>query len=506
MERSRATVYFVSVALLAAGLGLMLYKVATLGFPLLPGESRIVWTLESKITFKTTGQPVEARLSLPPALAGWEILDEYFASSGLAFGTEEHDEHRIARWTRKELNTAPVLYYKVQIVRTADQPLKALPVVPPHEPMLDSDMATAMARFREKVDLQSANSAHFVTLLLQELAADEPDQEAAYLLSEHIDNRIDLMLDVLALQGIPSHRLRGVFLEDGRRRQTVSELIEAHTHKGWQVFDPATAQAGLPDNFFIWVRGDGPLLDVMGGLDSRLQFAMVRNSLPLKTVLAMEQQSDLFPLLDFSIYRLPVEHQGVFKSILLIPVGALVVVLLRVLVGLSSAGTFMPILIALAFIQTTLFLGLVMFLVVVSAGLWIRFYLSHLNLLLVPRISAVIIVVVLLMAAMSVISYRLGMEQALIVTLFPTIILSWTIERMSILWEEQGPREVLIQGSGSLIVAVVAYLTMTNPYVAHISFNFPEVLLALLAIILLIGQYRGYRLTELYRFRYLKDI
>lgn len=506
MERSRATVYFVAAVLILIGLGIMLYKVLAQGFPLLPGELRAVWTLESKITFKSGGKPVEARLTLPEANSGWEILDEYFASSGLAFSTQRTENQRYALWTRKELNTEAVLYYKLQISRASQQSLPTLPVTPPAAPLLESDVRTAMLRFGQKLDLQSANISTFVSLLIETLAQDEPDQEAAYLLSERADNAVDLILDMLALKGVSAHRVRGVFLEDGRRRQTVSELIEVYTERGWLIINPQTGQIGLPKNYFIWVRGNLPLLDVTGGRDSKLEFAMVRNSLPVKTVMAMEQQGDKFPLLDFSIYRLPVEHQGVFKTILLIPIGAFVVVLMRILVGLPTSGTFMPILIALAFIQTTLVVGLVMFLIVVAAGLWIRSYLTHLNLLLVPRISAVIIVVVLLMAGMSVLSYRLGMDQALAVTLFPTIILSWTIERMSVLWEEQGAREVLIQGSGSLSVAVISYLTMTNAYVAHISFNFPEFLLALLGVILLIGQYRGYRLAELYRFRYLKQL
>jgi hypothetical protein len=123
------------------------------------------------------------------------------------------------------------------------------------------------------------------------------------------------------------------------------------------------------------------------------------------------------------------------------------------------------------------------------------------NLLLVSRISAVIIVVIFLMAALAILSYKAGVDQALTVTFFPTIILAWTIERMSILWEEQGAHEVLIQGGGSLLVAVIAYLVMSNRLVVHLTFNFPELTLSLLAIIMLLGKYTGYRLSELYRFR-----
>ena len=72
---------------------------------------------------------------------------------------------------------------------------------------------------------------------------------------------------------------------------------------------------------------------------------------------------------------------------------------------------------------------------------------------------------------------------------------------MSILWEEEGPHEVLVQGGGSLLVAVLAYLAMSNRLVSHLTFNFPELTLSLLGIILLLGKYTGYRLSELYRFR-----
>ena len=96
-------------------------------------------------------------------------------------------------------------------------------------------------------------------------------------------------------------------------------------------------------------------------------------------------------------------------------------------------------------------------------------------------------------------------DQVLSVTYFPTIILAWTIERMSILWEEEGGHEVLVQGSGSLLVAVLAYLAMSSRLVSHLTFNFPELTLSLLGLILLLGKYTGYRLSELYRFRNLGD-
>ncbi len=85
------------------------------------------------------------------------------------------------------------------------------------------------------------------------------------------------------------------------------------------------------------------------------------------------------------------------------------------------------------------------------------------------------------------------------------IILSWTIERMSILWEEEGAKEVMLQGGGSLFTAVLVYLGMTNLFIQHLTFNFYWFAACNLATILLLGNYTGYRLTELRRFKPLAE-
>ncbi|AQA18388.1 hypothetical protein BST95_09215 [Halioglobus japonicus] len=504
MLSTRVRIELVAATLILVGVGLMVYKVFFLGFPLLPGEYRDVWTIESKISFRPGDGPVEADLTLPSELAGWVVLDEHFASSGFGF-TVTQDETRRATWTRSELAEPATLYYKLQAYRQNPRELEQRDVPALAVPLLTADQRAAMLRLIEVLEAKSSDRTSFTQLLIRALDSRTTDPDGRFLLSTWDEDSGDVLLLTLALAEIPATALRGVRLEDGRRRQTLSTLLEIHDGERWQVFDPRTGQAGLPEDFFIWQRSEDAVLNVSGARNSRLEFALVSNSLPSRSVLAMEQRSGRYALLDFSIYALPVEQQGVFKGLLLIPVAALVVVIMRLLVGVKTSGTFMPILIAIAFIQTTLLLGLAIFLGLVAAGLWIRGWLSHMNLLLVSRISAVVIVVIFLMSALALTSYRLGLDQVLSVTFFPVIILAWTIERMSILWEEEGPHEVLVQGSGSLLVATLAYLAMSNRLASHLTFNFPELTLTLLGLILLLGKYTGYRLTELYRFRAMGD-
>jgi hypothetical protein len=117
----------------------------------------------------------------------------------------------------------------------------------------------------------------------------------------------------------------------------------------------------------------------------------------------------------------------------------------------------------------------------------------------------VIITVILIISVFTIVAFNIGLVEGLSITFFPMIILSWTIERMSILWEEEGAKEVMLQGGGSLLTAVLVYLAMTNPYIQHLTFNFIGVQLIILALILMLGNYTGYRLTELRRFKPLAE-
>ncbi len=58
---------------------------------------------------------------------------------------------------------------------------------------------------------------------------------------------------------------------------------------------------------------------------------------------------------------------------------------------------------------------------------------------------------------------------------------------------------------GSLAGAVPAYYILTSEYIEHIAIVFPELLLIVLAIVLLLGRYTGYKLTEFVRFKVLAN-
>jgi 7 transmembrane helices usually fused to an inactive transglutaminase/Inactive transglutaminase fused to 7 transmembrane helices len=503
----KGQVYLVAVIFAIIGLGLTLYKTVVLHFPLLPDAERQVWSIEAKLSFRSRGEPVTVNLALPETQQQFNILDEVFASAGYGFSVQD-GEHRRAVWTRQSAEGPQTLYYKLEVTKRLDKleaPLEtsADEIYPPIFNEVEKVAANSLIESARRL---SADTGSFALHLLK-MMTEQPIAQDAQLLFEvnKGQSTAQLMIKVLAEAGISARMVRGIYLEDRLYNQRADELVEVFDGKEWLVFDPRTATQGVPENFYMWQRGGRSLLDIIGGYNSSVRFSVLKNDISAKAVALQEAESESTALVDFNIYSLPIDKQTIFKLLLLMPIGALVVVIFRVLIGLKTSGTFMPVLIALAFIQTKLLPGIAILLTLVAAGLWIRSYLSKLDLLMVSRLAAVVITVVLLMGGFSILSYKLGLEQVLTITFFPMIIIAWTIERMSILWEESGPKDVVVQGGGSLFVAVVAYLVMTNRFIEHLTYNFPEVLLMELGLILVLGQYTGYRLTELKRFRFLID-
>ena len=170
----------------------------------------------------------------------------------------------------------------------------------------------------------------------------------------------------------------------------------------------------------------------------------------------------------FSFNRLPITTQLVYQVLVTIPVGILMLVFLRQFIGLQTLGTFMPVLIGIAFRETALVNGVILFTALIALGLAVRFYLEKLKLLLVPRLATVVVFIVICMAVIAQIMANNGQRIGLSISLFPMVILTMTIERMSIAWEEYSATEAIKQGIGSLMVAAASYLVMTNTHVEYL--------------------------------------
>lgn len=506
--KSRIILWLLALALAGTGIWMTWYKHTHFGFPLTRGAQSVVWTIEAEIQFDPGNAPVMASFALPDEVPGFSVLDESFASSGYGFSISMDRGQRRAVWAKQSAEGQQSLYARLVFVREPGWRSARILVgddwpVPAQVPFLDGSALHAAEAIVQAAVARSASAETLATELARILFEPDSNQNVRMLLrsDDSREQRAEVYMGLLSRAGVPARIVRGIFLQDGRRSQTLIPMVDIFADGSWILVDPMTGELGLPEDFLVWQRGGRSMLDVEGGHNSQVRFSAMMDTRSAALVARGRAEDQSSGMLDFSIYALPIGEQNVFRYLLLVPLGALVLVVMRNIVGISTAGTFMPVLIALAFLETRLLPGILLFVIVVGLGLSIRFLLSELNLLLVPRISAVVIVVIMLMAGLSLLSIKLDLQTGLAVTFFPMIILAWTIERLSIVWEEEGSREAMLQGGGSLLVAVLAYLVMMSSQLRHLIFTFPELLLVILAIVLLIGKYTGYRLSELWRFR-----
>ena len=497
-------IYVLAICLTVIGLGLFLYKALILDFPLVPETKSYIWNIEARVTFMAQNEPVKVSLFIPDKPQKFAILNENFVSRGYGLSTVREGGNRKVVWSIRKDKGVQSLYYRAS-VRRVDRKEKTGSPTPPETESPEFQGAalaaaqTIISELREK----SADLDTLVAQLVKRLNNPKPDDEVSALLDKQALplKKMDLAVKLLSYAGIPARTVHGIRIEEGRRDSPIIHWLEVYDEKEWKSYDPNTGEVSLPRDYLAWWRGKDSMVKLKGGGDLKVTLSVTHNlEEAIQAAIGLGKIKRRL-LLEYSLFTLPIRTQAVYHILLLVPIGAFILVILRNVVGIQTFGTFMPVLIGLAFRETELVWGLFMFSLLVGLGLGIRLYFEHLKLLVVPRLASVLILVVLLMAAISVLTHKLGLERGLSVALFPMVILTMTIERMSIVWEEQGPPEALKQGLGSLLVATIAYLVMTIKYVDHLIFVFPELILVLLAGTILLGRYSGYRLLELYRFK-----
>lgn len=498
---SRGLFYFVTAILFLAGILLIGYQRVTFDIPFVPSDERQIWTVEARVEFEPKDNAAtEVVLALPAVQPGFTQLEQTTASLGYGVNYVKKDGSNFVEWTKRNPQGLQIVYYRADILVDKSATASSMIVPALVQSTEPEPYATAMAEIARVATSRSSGPYSFATQVIHEL--NQESELTSLLFSKY--KRSELLTNILQVGKVHARTVGVLELKDGRRNQKLHNYVAVFNGSEYKIFNPTTGKTGLEQDQMIWNDNGNSLLDILGGHNALVRFTTINH--PVSAVEAGERKANIDiaageELVPFSLSALPLDEQSLFKGLLLLPIGVVIVVFLRVIVGIKTSGTFMPVLIAMSFLETSLWFGLIGFVSIVGVGLIVRSWLSRLNLLLVARISAVIITVIGLIGFISFFTFKIGLTEGVKITFFPMIILSWTIERMSILWEEEGYKEVLKQGGGSLFVAVVAYLSMSSVFVQHFTYNFLGLQLILLSLVLIMGNYTGFRLSELKRFK-----
>lgn len=288
--------------------------------------------------------------------------------------------------------------------------------------------------------------------------------------------------------GIPSRIVGGLILKEGTKEIT-HVWAENYVDGKWIPFDVVNDYfAQVPDHYLELYRGDYALIKHVGFKKFEYFFVIGEEAVP--------------PLDNpWSLYVLPIHFQDMIKVLLLIPVGALLVTFFRTVIGVPTFGTFTPILLSLAFRQVSVELGVISLCLVIFLGWLLRKLLDQMKILVIPRLAIVLTMVVICVLAIMMIGYHLNERQIVYISLFPMVIMTWIVERFSVLEIEDGTKTAMKTAGGTIVISMITHWVFGMKTVKTYLFAFPEILFIVMAILLLLGRYTGIRLTEFWRFR-----
>jgi hypothetical protein len=489
--------------LVLLGVSVTAYQIFVLGIPVTEDATDDLWNIDAKVEFvASTKDPVKIQMFVPPLSRDYVSLNESFISNNYGVAVNRVDGNRKVTWSARRAKGNQTLYYRLVLTKryTAEKSKIKGPTFRDSIAIEGPEKIAAEALLAP-IRQHSADVETFIGEAIKRVNNLNDDNVKLLLAGDpstpHKAKIVELLLSIAHVPVEKVHTIRLV----ADQPQTPELWLRSFNGNDWLYFNPETGEQGLPTDRLLWWTGDENLITVDGGKKANVTFSLNNSEMNAIRLAKLTDENTDANFLEYSLYGLPLQTQQTFMIMVMIPIGVLVILILRNLIGLQTLGTFTPVLIALAFRETQLGFGILLFTVITALGLSLRSYLEHLKLQMLPRLSVVLTFVVVLIAAISLFSHKLGLERGLSVALFPMVILTMTIERLSITWEERGASHAMKVAIGTLFAASLAHLIMTVPELVYFVFTFPAILLILVGFMLAMGRYRGYRLTELVRFK-----
>lgn len=184
-----------------------------------------------------------------------------------------------------------------------------------------------------------------------------------------------------------------------------------------------------------------------------------------------------------------------------LPLAVLIIVVLRVVLGVTTLGTFSPVLLAIGYGQAGLVPGLALTVGMFVLGFVLQPVLRRARLPRVVRLAALVGMVAV--ALVSLQEYGgLGPAADSWGAALPVVVTAVIVERLWETWDSDGALDAVRDAAVTLAVAAMVAVVMLTPVVRALAETVPvELALVCTALTLAAGGYRGLRVDELMRFR-----
>jgi hypothetical protein len=499
-----------ALALLLLSFLLISYRIIWLNYPLFPPTPEQAWQLSMEAYVEADQGAIDVSIGFPISHSGQIVAEERITSGNLIFNLLREGVNQIGIWSGTIEGEGEFIGYRAILLRNPQEPVKAQPpALEPYPATISQEEPALSKRLVEKWrQLPPPRRLRAVARATRgNWGSPPPDEQDlnAWAAMEAKHGPIVASFVLLRAANLPARIAEGLPLSEGVTKSLLT-WIQVWTGEEWENLQPEDGEIYPKSASFLPLSAGGAsAVRASRGEVQDIRWTMSRQIIS-QWRMHFERIKRSDHLLDhWSLFRLPAEFQRTFRILLLVPIGALMICMLRNIIGFPTFGIFMPVLMALAFRNTGLVYGLTVFIGVVLIGYVARRTLDRLHLLLVPRLSVILTLVIFSFTVFALVGNELGMREIMAVGLLPFVILTMTIERFFVITEEASSREALRTAAGSAAVAAITYIILHIEPLQLTFFVYPELLFAVAAFQVLLGRYTGYRLSEYIRFRRLRE-
>ncbi len=184
------------------------------------------------------------------------------------------------------------------------------------------------------------------------------------------------------------------------------------------------------------------------------------------------------------------------EYVLFVPLGAVLVVLFRLTLGIRILGPFRSILLAVAFQRTGIPLGLIFLAIVIALIVTARPMLRDIRLPYFGRVSVMLSEVAVILTITMLAGEWLEADTLLQVAYFPIIALCLTADGFARVLSREGVPSALWRGATTALVAVLIALLSRSQAAKETLLRYPELLFMQIGCIVFIAKFLDFRLLR----------
>ena len=204
----------------------------------------------------------------------------------------------------------------------------------------------------------------------------------------------------------------------------------------------------------------------------------------------------LWPLLNE--FHLPM---NLLRALLLLPLAALLIAIIRNVVGIKTFGILLPALIGLALVNVDLSIGLLGFVTAIILVALLHSWLEKWSLLHIPKMTIILTCVILVLLTLNTLGSKLDWETGQLVVFLPIVIITITAERFAKVLAEEDKADAFKMLANTFFVAMLTCLIFRSKVLLGIFLTFPEHYLSILFLLMILGRWIGMRVMEYRRFQ-----